>query len=81
MVGAYEVTFELAPTAFTSESVSAATTVGLASAFGFFVAVIVAELLHEEGDTRPMWERAKSPDSGEPVGSDLSIVNTERSEA
>lgn len=81
MVGAYEVSFQLAPTAFTSESVTAATTVALASALGFLVAVMGAEVLHEEGDTRPLWERAKTPDASGPVASDLSIVNSERSEA
>lgn len=81
MIGAYEVTFQLAPTAFTSESVTAATTVALAAAVGFLVAVVVAELLHGPDDTRSLWERAKTPDSGEPVASDLSIVNSGRSEA
>lgn len=41
--GAYETTFDITPTAFKTESVTAATTVLLAAAIGYLIAVVVRE--------------------------------------
>jgi hypothetical protein len=50
IAGAYEFAFGLDPTAFTSQSVTAATTVLLAASVGFLVGAVGAAFVGEEGD-------------------------------
>lgn len=50
IAGAYEFAFGLDPTAFTSQSVTAATTVLLASSVGFLVGAVGSAFVGEEGD-------------------------------
>jgi hypothetical protein len=50
IAGAYEFAFGLDPTAFTSQSVTAATTVLLAASVGFLVGAVGAAFVGDEGD-------------------------------
>jgi hypothetical protein len=50
LAGAYEYAFGIDPTAFTSQSVTAATTVLLAAAVGYLVGAVGAAFTGEEGD-------------------------------
>jgi hypothetical protein len=50
IAGAYEYAFGLDPTAFTSQSMTAATTVLLAAAVGYLVGAVGAAFVGDEGD-------------------------------
>jgi hypothetical protein len=51
IAGAYEFAFGLDPTAFTTESVTAATTVLLAAAVGFLVGALAGAFVPDDGET------------------------------
>lgn len=52
IAGAYEFAFGLDPTAFTTESVTAATTVLLAAAVGFLVGALAGAFVADDGEAR-----------------------------
>jgi ABC-type transport system involved in cytochrome c biogenesis permease subunit len=64
IAGAYEYAFSIDPTAFTSQSVTAATTVLLAAAVGFLVRAVAAAFVPDEDEhARP----AKQPEGAGPT--------------
>jgi hypothetical protein len=75
IAGAYEYAFGLDPTAFTSQSITAATTVLLAAAVGFLVGAVGAAFAGDEDESpaprRPLADRlgaSKTTESGDNAG-------------
>lgn len=73
IAGAYEFAFGIDPTAFTSQSVTAATTVLLAAAVGFLVGAVGAAFVGGEENPGSSRDPMPRPRRSEPAGDDSGV--------